>query len=103
MSDGHDDMAKAEAPQLPRNYFTKETASAIVFGSGSKYRRVTRTLAVQLNQPFAVDTGHGIATGLPGDYLCIDSDGFPYPVTAAVFVKSYTPAGRARKAKDAKS
>ena len=98
MTDGHDDMAEVAVPQVT---FTRRTALALIEGGGQKYRRVTRTIAIQVDQPFAVDTGHGVATGKAGDFLAVDASGFPYPVDAETFAKSYSAVTRKPKVKDA--
>jgi len=39
---------------------------------------------------FAVETPHGVVEGKPGDYLCLDVMGKPYPCDAETFERSHT-------------
>ena len=47
--------------------------------------------AVQMKEEFIVDTGHGVAKGKAGDYLCMDSGGYQYPCERTIFERSYRP------------
>lgn len=53
------------------------------------YRKTTPTYAVQIGEPFEVDTLEGLHTGKAGDWLAVGPHGEMYPIDAAVFADSY--------------
>lgn len=53
------------------------------------FRKTATVTAVQLDEPFAVDTLEGVATGAPGDWLVRNQTGECWPVPAAVFARRY--------------
>ena len=53
------------------------------------YRKTTLTYAVQLAEPFTVDTLEGEHTGKAGDWLAVGAHGEMYPIDAAVFAETY--------------
>lgn len=56
------------------------------------YRKKTLTFAIQLQQPFSVETLEGTMEGKAGDWLMIGVNGEMYPCDADVFEKTYEPA-----------
>ena len=64
-----------------------------------EYRKLTVTKCVQMDEDFEVVTIDGnIAKGKAGDYLCVDSQGHPYPCCFAEFIAIYAPVERGEKA-----
>lgn len=58
----------------------------------SMYRRKpTEQFAVQVNEPFTVDTLEGKMRGEAGDYLVIGTKGEQYPVKREIFESLYEP------------
>lgn len=58
----------------------------------SKYRRKpTEQFAVQVNEPFTVDTLEGKMKGDSGDYMVIGTKGEQYPVKREIFESIYEP------------
>jgi hypothetical protein len=53
------------------------------------FRKTATVTAVQLDEPFAVDTLEGVATGAAGDWLVRNQTGECWPVPAAVFARRY--------------
>ena len=45
--------------------------------------------AVQINEPFIVETLEGLHTGSPGDYLMVGVNNERYPCKKEIFEKSY--------------
>lgn len=64
------------------------TASYRALGDGS-YQKTATVTAVQLDEPFAVDTLEGVATGAAGDWLVRNPTGESWPIPAATFAKRY--------------
>lgn len=57
-----------------------------------EFRKLTVTKAVQMNHDFEVVTIDGnTAKGKAGDYLCVDSQGHPYPCNKYEFACIYAP------------
>lgn len=56
------------------------------------YRKKTLTRAVQMHEPFSVETLEGTMQGQSGDWLMIGINGEMYPCDADVFAKTYEPA-----------
>ena len=54
-----------------------------------RFRKTPTVTAVQLNEPFAVQTLEGVATGAPGDWLVRNQTGECWPVGAKVFARRY--------------
>ena len=57
-----------------------------------KYRKTALARAVQMTEPFQVETLEGTMEGRAGDWLMIGVSGEMYPCDAEVFKKSYEPA-----------
>lgn len=55
-----------------------------------KFRKVAVTYAVQIDEPFEVDTLEGLHTGKAGDWLAVGAEGEMYPIDAAIFEQTYT-------------
>jgi len=53
------------------------------------YRKTATVTAVQLDEPFAVETLEGVATGVAGDWLVRNETGECWPVPASVFARRY--------------
>ena len=53
------------------------------------FRKTATVTAVQVDEPFAVDTLEGVATGAPGDWLVRNQTGECWPVPADVFARRY--------------
>lgn len=70
-----------------------EAAAAYAQDLGmTRYRRKpTEQFAIQINEPFTVDTLEGKMSGRPGDYLVIGTRGEQYPVKREIFEKLYEP------------
>lgn len=47
------------------------------------------TKVLQMKEPFTCVTQHGTVQGEAGDYLAVDSDGWPYPISQNVFEPTY--------------
>lgn len=56
------------------------------------FRKISLTYAVQMDEPFRVETLEGDMVGKPGDYLAIGAQGEMYPIDQSVFDESYEPA-----------
>ena len=57
------------------------------------YHKVALTKAVQMTEAFSVQTLEGTMEGKAGDWLMIGASGEMYPCDAAIFAKTYEPAG----------
>ena len=56
------------------------------------YVKQTLTYAVQMDEPFMVETPEGDHSGKKGDFLAIGIAGEMYPIDREVFETSYVPA-----------
>lgn len=56
-----------------------------------EFRKLTTTHMRQVETEFEVDTGHGVATGKPGDWIAMDASGNFYPITAEEHGRIYAP------------
>jgi hypothetical protein len=62
------------------------TRSNLPVGPFGAYRKRTVTRAKQMHEPFeCITIDDNVASGKPGDYLCIDHEGYPYPCAESVF------------------
>ena len=68
--------------------YTKEELDQVDVTQWLKYRKIKTTRARRIANPFAVQTREGILTCDNG-YLCIDSQGYPYPVAKDEFEMIY--------------
>ncbi len=53
------------------------------------YRKTVLTKAVQMTEPFSVQTLEGTMEGKSGDWLMIGASGEMYPCDAEIFAKTY--------------
>lgn len=60
--------------------------------AGDEYRKTAPVTAVQIDEPFTVQTLEGDASGEAGDWLVCNPSGECWPVPAAVFARRYMPA-----------
>lgn len=66
-------------------------AGSLPEGEWHEYRKTTITRAVQMDHDFEVVTIDGNAVkGKAGDYILVDSHGFPYPCNRFEFPVIYT-------------
>ncbi len=56
------------------------------------FRKTAPARAMQIEEPFSVETLEGTMEGKAGDWLMIGVNGEMYPCDAEVFDKSYEPA-----------
>lgn len=77
-------------PQIPR--FTQDSIKAHAEGFKA-FIKIRATLARRIDGPFQCATQHGAANCTDG-YLAIDDDGYPYPIAADLFERTYAPTGR---------
>ena len=62
-------------------------------GDWNDYRKMTITRCIKMHEDFEVVTIDGnLARGKAGDYLCVDSQGHPYPCNGHEFIAIYAPA-----------
>lgn len=52
-------------------------------------RRPSVLQARQIDEPFSVQTPHGVVEGQAGDWVAIDANGDPYPIAADVFEAAF--------------
>lgn len=57
----------------------------------AEYRKIHTTYAVQMDEPFLVETLEGMMAGQAGDYLAIGVYGEMYPIAKDVFDATYDP------------
>jgi hypothetical protein len=81
LSDGADQWSVAD------DVFAK---SYRPIGDG-RYEKTATVIAVRLDEPFAVQTLEGVATGAAGDWLVRNPTGESWPIPAATFAKRYEP------------
>lgn len=60
--------------------------------SGDEFRKVAPTWAIEMDEPFKVDTIEGETDGKEGDYLCKGPGGDMWVVDGDVFLSTYRPA-----------
>lgn len=87
-------MLRFDGKKNPSRRAAVEANAATEMGPGitepvRTYRKTALTLAVQVNEPFEVDTIEGLHSGKAGDYLAIGAHGEMYPIDAAVFGATY--------------
>jgi len=58
-------------------------------GPLTEHRKTATTLAVQVSEPFTVDTEEGVMEGRAGDYLCVGPAGEAWPVKREIFEATY--------------
>lgn len=58
---------------------------------GDKFQKIGITHAVQMDEPFTVETIEGEADAKEGDFLCKGSEGDMWPVDQEIFNKTYRP------------
>jgi len=63
----------------------------LYLGQLGLYRKTTPVRAIQLFEPFSVETLEGTMEGKAGDYLMIGINGEMYPCDAEIFAKTYEP------------
>jgi len=67
-------------------------AAEVDMTKGGRFRKVTATLALQMDRPFRVQTKEGVMVGKAGDWLAEGAHGERYPIDAAIFADTYVPA-----------
>lgn len=75
---------RAEAADRPVHLAISELPGELM-----EYRKTSTILAVQMQEPFEVDTIEGLHSGKPGDWLAMGVEGELYPIDREVFEKSY--------------
>ncbi len=77
--------------EIKRELDGTHTVGGVLFSpeATKMYRKKTLTKAVQMDQPFSVETLEGTMEGKPGDWLMIGASGEMYPCDAGVFEKTY--------------
>ena len=55
------------------------------------YRKRVPTLAVQMDEPFSVETLEGTMEGKAGDWLMVGASGEMYPCDIDIFAATYEP------------
>lgn len=90
-----------ELPDGVRVEFTKDNLPVdfdehIGGNCWAEFRKVGVTRAIKIERPFSVQTIHAGANqdGQAGDWLALDSEGYPYPIAASVFEETYEPTSR---------
>ncbi len=67
-------------------------ADTYVSIGGDQYRKTALVQAVQVSEPFSVQTLEGTATGAAGDWLARNPSGECWPITDEQFRRRYVPA-----------
>jgi hypothetical protein len=86
-------MLQLDGKKNPDRRRAVEKSKVIELGEdhavAAEYRKTTTIFAIQLLEPFEVDTLEGLHTGKAGDYLAVGAAGELYPIDAAVFAATY--------------
>lgn len=68
------------------------TAETLPYGDWNSYRKTEPIEAMPMDKDFTVQTREGTVKGNAGDYLAVDSEGYPYPIAKdemhAVYAKA---------------
>jgi hypothetical protein len=75
---------------MTKPLFTSDNLPDGVFG---EYRKTYTTPAVRMRGPFRCLTSEGNVAPCDDGWLAIDSRGFPYPINAPEFERTYTRTG----------
>lgn len=86
--EGHKNATRAEEAKAGRLIFTEDDGKGLSRPFGP-YRKTSLTYAVQMSEPFEVDTLEGVHTGKARDWLAVGAHGEMYPIDDAVFRSTY--------------